>query len=146
VKLLWGILCSRIITDSQTNTVSYIDCIEEIKTPKLPVKLLSCSIGSLWEKTTEGADFLKARITTESPSGQIDRIGETENLEIAKDRHRLNFLLDGFPIKEVGNYSFKVEVLKFWDSSDIAIILIAPNQVDRVPRHPSPPKQDRVLR
>ena len=111
MKLLWGVLCSRIITDSETNTVSYIDCIEEIQVPSLPFNIPVCSIGSLWEKTANNG-HLKVRIIAEEPSGQSKQIFETDDLEVTKDRHRLNFLLNGFPLKNVGKYNFKIEMLE----------------------------------
>ena len=110
MKLLWCVLCSRIITDSATNSTSYIDCLEEIQAIKLPANIPNCSIGSLWEKSqSDSEEGLKVRVFVEHPSGKSEQLIETDNLKLSKERHRLNFTLDGFLINEEGKYSFKLE-------------------------------------
>jgi hypothetical protein len=110
MKLIWSVICNRIITDQKTNTVSYIDCIEEVQTPNFPAIMANCSIGTLWKKEAAGEENLKARVYIDYPSGKSEQLIETEIIQVLKPHHRLSFQLDGFPLKEEGLHLFRIEL------------------------------------
>jgi hypothetical protein len=118
INNIWSIVCANIIIDSRTNLVSYINCLEELSTPKLPVIVPMISIGTLWERSAEGED-LAVRISLETPSGTRKEIFKNENMVMEKMRHRVNIEIGGLAFEEAGTYNFIIENLdkKSWKAA-----------------------------
>lgn len=109
VKNIRTILCLSIITSKETNTVSYINSIEELGVQKLPMKLPSFQLGTLWQKIKGDDVFLKIRIKLRNPSGKIEQTFDVPELKMQTKRHRYHMGFGGLLIKEEGTYFFIVE-------------------------------------
>ncbi|MBL7072236.1 MAG: hypothetical protein ISS33_00480 [Candidatus Omnitrophica bacterium] len=111
VKNIRNILCLSIITSKETNTVSYINSIEELGVPKLPMNLPSFQLGTLWQKSKAGDVALKMRIKLKNPSGKIEQTFDIPEINIKTKRYRYNLSFGGLLVKEEGTYVFIVEFL-----------------------------------
>lgn len=112
VKHIWTVLAGNIITDRQTNLMSYINCIEEIVTTKLPVQLPVIGIGTIWEKDSDKDESLNLKISLVFPSGNVKDIFKSSNIVMTKKRHRLNIITGRWEINEEGVYKIKIEILE----------------------------------
>lgn len=117
IRHIWTILARTIITDKETNLISYVNCIEEITTKNLPATLPTIGIGTLWEKDSNQAELLKLRISLIYPSGKSKEILKTEDISMVKIRHRLNILAGNLIVEEEGKHNIQVEILynNNWD-------------------------------
>lgn len=115
-RLQWALACNRVLTDKETNTVSYIDAIEAIVVSSVPFPFPPVCISTLWRRESE-KDSLRARISIEDPEGQTIQSFETDSpIPLTKKRHRLNVILRGATISRPGEFSIIVEkrVKKIW--------------------------------
>ena len=48
IKNIYSVLCAEIIEDVRTHLISYINCIEGLKTAQFPAILPNVNIGSYW--------------------------------------------------------------------------------------------------
>ena len=110
IENIWSIVCADIITDNRTNLVSYINCLEELSVPKLPVVVPLISVGTLWEKSDED-DNLTIKVNLESPAGSKKELFKSESLKMEKKRHRVNVEIGGLTFEETGIYNFIIEYL-----------------------------------
>ena len=111
-SLLWALTCQRVITDRDTNSVSYIDGVEAFGVPKIPFRFPPFYVAMLWRReSTE--DDLRTRVQMSAPNGKELLSFEPE---IQKDlhalRHRINILLGGMPIDLPGVYTIRVQGMK----------------------------------
>jgi len=113
------VICQSIVTDKETNLVSYLNCLEEVRAIKFPIRLASISLGMLWDKTSKKEITLKVRVNIENPSGIQKQLGEIKNV-IKKTRHRLHVVMDGLAIEQEGIYKFFVEYFEGgkWKKTD----------------------------
>jgi len=109
VKNIRSILCLNIITSKETNAVSYINSVEELGVPKLPMNLPPFQLGTLWQKSKTGDAALKMRIKLKSPSEQIEQTFNIPEINIKTKRYRYNLSFGGLSVKEEGTYFFIVE-------------------------------------
>jgi hypothetical protein len=109
IRNVWSILCKDILTDQETNSVSYIHCIEEGAAIVLPTLLFPVSIGTLWEKDTDKEELFLARVVFALPSGTEKQLLQTKALTFSRPRQRLHFKLQGLPITEFGRHEVRVE-------------------------------------
>ena len=105
---IWSVICSIILTDRFTNSVSYIQCLEQISTKDLPQELPYLVIGSLWERDSEAKEHFKFRIVLEKPSGSKKTVFD-DKTTMEKKRHRLNVNLSGLEIEEPGRHIFHID-------------------------------------
>jgi hypothetical protein len=110
IRNVWSILCRDILTDQETNSVSYIHCIEEGAALSLPTLLFPVSVGTLWEKNTDKEEPFLARVVFFLPSGIEKQLLQTKPLTISRPRQRLHFKLEGLPITEFGRHEVRVEM------------------------------------
>ena len=108
IKNIWCVICQYMITSNQ-NLVSYINCLEEITVPKLPVSIPPVTLGSLWEKSGAEAVIFKVRGWVELPSGTKKYNFETADIKFDKKKHRVNFVIEGLQLEEEGVYNFAIE-------------------------------------
>ncbi|MCK9594217.1 MAG: hypothetical protein PHH68_01030 [Candidatus Omnitrophica bacterium] len=111
IKNIWTVLASNIITDKETNMVSYVNCIEIVITKGLPAKMPTIGIGTLWEKETDQDNSLMVKITLISPSGKIKDVFKTDSIPLPVRRHRLNIIAGNLVAEEEGEYKIRVEVM-----------------------------------
>jgi hypothetical protein len=67
--LIWAITCQRIIVDSDTNLVTYVDAAEEVHVPQFPFAL-SVAIGLLWKRHSPG-ESIRLRLSVHDPDGTL---------------------------------------------------------------------------
>lgn len=117
IRHIWTILAKDIITDNDTQLMSYINCIEEIVTNRLPAPLPSIGIGTVWEKDSDAEDNLKVKVFLVTPSGSSKLIIETQVIKVTTKRYRLNIIAGNLLVEEEGCYKIKVERLngENWD-------------------------------
>lgn len=109
MKLHWAILCQRVLTDRDSNTVSYIEAVEQLTLPALPIRFPAFFVGTLWERE-ESTETLVARVRILDPDGKtILKVESKEHHFGEAARHRLNFLVGGGTIAEEGTYTVRVD-------------------------------------
>jgi len=108
-KLVWALLCGRVIIDAQTNLVSYIDALDAVAVSRFPVAAPPIVVGTLWQRGTEKR--MEMRVQVYSPSGAPLRTFEAEPLDFKPEhkRARMNCVVAGFDIAELGRYVFAIE-------------------------------------
>lgn len=111
MRNVWSILCREVLTDQETNSVSYFHCIEEGIATILPTMIHPVTIGTLWEKTADVEEIFAARVVFKTPSGGEKRLIETKPFAITNLRQRLHFKIDALSIVEYGRHEFLVEFL-----------------------------------
>jgi len=109
IKNVWSVLCERIVIDKDTNLVSYLTCIEEITGHQIPANYPLLSLGSLWQTNEPKKDTLQLKLCLVSPDGSEQKLLETEEVVLEKERHRTNIVLNGITFKEAGEYCFRVQ-------------------------------------
>lgn len=109
IRLIWSVLCREILTDRETNSVSYIHAIEEGAAAALPTRIAPISLGTLWEMDTPGPEPFIARVVLGSPSGQDVGLLQTGMLSFTNSRHRLHFRLQGLPMTEYGRHEIRLD-------------------------------------
>ncbi len=109
IRLIWSVLCREILTDRETNSVSYIHSIEEGAASVLPTRIAPISLGTLWEMDTPGPEPFAARVVLGSPTGQDLGLLQTGQLSFTNPRHRLHFRLQGLPLAEYGRHEIRLE-------------------------------------
>ena len=108
-KLVWALLCQRMILDQGTNLVSYIDALDAIAVTHFPAKSPLIVVSSLWQRGTETK--LEMRVRVFSPHGNVLAEIEAVPLDFAPQhqRGRMAVGLAGFDIDGPGRYEFGIE-------------------------------------
>jgi len=107
-KLLWAVTCQRVLTDSDTNSVSYIEAVEQLSIPTLPFQFPPFTLGTLWKRDRVG-EPLTMRVEIVNPEGRV--IAGLEPPTGAAEgavRQRVNLVLSGVPIDAYGEYVIRV--------------------------------------
>jgi hypothetical protein len=110
IRNIWSILCRDIITDQETNSVSYIHCIEEGAAPTLPTIVTPIYIGTLWEKDSAQEEPFSVRVKIVTPSGIQQPLLQTKQLVFSKQRQRLHFKMERLKISEYGRHEICIEL------------------------------------
>lgn len=111
-KHIWSIACQVILTDQFSNSASYIQAVESISVPQLPIGAPTFMIGTLWAQ--EGGDTtVKARIRIVGPDGAVVAEVPLETGSFKKSsRLRQNSFIGGFQLSSPGRYNILVEQRK----------------------------------
>lgn len=109
IRNVWSVLCRDIITDQETNSVSYVRCIEEGTASSLPVRIGPVFLGTLWEKTEQEDQEVSFRVILEEPNEIARSLLETKPITLNRPRHRLHFRLNALNVTEFGTYTIVVE-------------------------------------
>lgn len=110
-KLVWAVLCERVIVDQDTNQVSYIDLTEALQARSLPSGLPRLFAATLWAREEE-AEELQVRFRL-LPPGSTKAITEFETEAITLNkRQRINLNLQGAPVTVEGEHTVTVD---YWD-------------------------------
>lgn len=110
IRNVWSVLCKDILTDQETNAVTYIQSIEEGAAVALPILISPVSIGTLWEKDSDQEEMFVARVVLVYPSGVEKQLLQTGELTLSRQRQRLHFKINGLPATEYGRYEVRVEI------------------------------------
>jgi hypothetical protein len=110
IRNVWSILCKDILTDQETNAVTYIQSIEEGAAVALPILVSPVSIGTLWEKDSDREEILVARVVLAHPSGVEEQLLQTGELTFSRQHQRLHFKINGLPVAEFGRHEVRVEI------------------------------------
>lgn len=129
IRNVWTVLCRDIITDRESNAVSYLRCIEEGSASGLPARIGPVYLGTLWEKVDQAPVSIRFRVVTVSPGRKKLVVLQTKPIILAERRHRLNFRLNFLVFEEFGIYSLALEFNRGdqWEAAAEISVLI--NQV-----------------
>jgi hypothetical protein len=104
IRNVWTVLCRDIITDQESNSVSYLRCIEEGAAAQLPIQIGPVFLGTLWEKMVNGPASVSFRMALISPAQKHQAILQTRPIVLDQPRHRLHFRLNALRLEEFGNH------------------------------------------
>ncbi len=106
----WSILCMFILTDSATNSVSYINALESLGALDFPVLLPpGASIGTMWQRDSGGEETVAIRLMLLKPRGGVQILIPATSFIMSQTRHRFNIGLLNVALEEPGRYQFIVE-------------------------------------
>lgn len=108
-KLLWAVTCKSVITDRDTNSLSYIEATHGLTARKLPAKLPRIMLGTVWRATKAVDDALQMRLRVQSPDGQEVVTMDVPKVAFEHSYQRLNIDLTGMDVPVAGEYSIVVE-------------------------------------
>ena len=130
IRNVWSVLCRDIITDQESNAVTYIRCIEEGAAAKLPVHIGPVFLGTLWEKTDPDPETVTFRVVLVSPDQKRQAILPRRPVILDRPRHRLQFRLSALTLVEFGHYALLVEFKQNarWETAARLPILIRPTE------------------
>ena len=128
IRNIWSVLCRDIITDQESNAVSYIRCIEEGAAAKLPAQIGPVFLGTLWEKTGKAPETVSFRVVLESPAQKRRAVLQSRPVVIDRPRQRLQFRLNALQLSEFGIYNLLVECNQGgkWETAARLPVLIRP--------------------
>ena len=109
IRNVWSVLCRDIITDQETNSVTYVRCIEEGSSSVMPVRIGPVFLGTLWEKSGADAETVQFRVMLVSPGKTRQPVLQTRPLVLDRPRHRLHFRVNALNLTEFGTYMLSVE-------------------------------------
>lgn len=102
----------NIIIDSSSNQASFINLIDEVNTPKVPVVFPLMRIITQWYRSDISNDEeVEFRVRLKYPSGEFFKESFTFKGTFPKDMRRLRTIasIQGIPINEFGEMNFVVE-------------------------------------
>ena len=109
IRNVWSVLCRDIITDQETNSVTYVRCIEEGAAAEVPVKIGPIFLGTLWEKQGEGEESVQFRVGIVTPDGSARILLQTKTMALNRPRHRLQFRINTLEVVSFGVHYVLVE-------------------------------------
>jgi hypothetical protein len=126
IEHIWTVLCSRVITSSETNNVSLIEVTEELKLEgtkrsdkeSTDQSIIPLSVGlvlaSLWSRMEDDKPIIgTGRDIMLTPSGKalgehVFKIDLSNHMRMRTMRNLVNLPI---PVKESGKYRFRTELL-----------------------------------
>ena len=109
IRNVWSVLCRDIITDQETNSVTYVRCIEEGAAAEVPVKIGPIFLGTLWEKQGEEEESVQFRVGIVTPDGSARILLQTKTMALNRPRHRLQFRINTLEVVSCGVHYVLVE-------------------------------------
>jgi hypothetical protein len=106
--LIWALVCSRVIIDQQTNSISYIDAVDQFGVSDFPAEFPHLFLATLWGRGGDSED-LKVRIRMLAPDGKELISTEPPPIKMPRPRHRLNMNLAGPVLSGPGRYEITIE-------------------------------------
>jgi len=107
-ELIWALTCRTILTDAESNSVSYVEAIHGLAARKLPSRLPRVMLGTVW-RASRSDDSLRMRLRVESPSGEDVVAEELPEVKFDRMYQRLNVDIAGIQVPEAGDYAIIVE-------------------------------------
>jgi hypothetical protein len=130
IRNIWTVLCRDIITDQESNSVSYMRCIEEGSASRLPVQIGPVYLGTLWEKQGTNPDTVQFRVVLVSPAQNSQAILQTKPMSLDRPRHRLHFRLNSLELAEYGTYTILLECYASEKWLQVARLPVLIRQID----------------
>lgn len=109
-NLIWAVPCSRILLDTPSNLVSYIDVLDGVALPTYPSLAPLTFIGMVWQRENESK--LEVRVRVLGPDGTELMISEPSQVVFGPNhrRGRIHIGVAGFMIPAPGRYHFAIEL------------------------------------
>jgi hypothetical protein len=123
IKNIWSILCKQSIIDRETNNLSILDVLEEIKVninseKNQKIENINIPINyefvSLWRRdTASSVEKFNLQLSISDPQKKIIKTFDQEiTLQPGITSHRSIFRISGFLATISGEYLFKIKVLE----------------------------------
>src|SRR6266542_2525413 len=117
IEHIWSVLCSRSIIDSETNSISLLDILEQLQIASAPIPdggvinvTFNFELVSLWNRGRDNEPSRgRGRILVQNPSHTI--IGQSE-FEIDLSSHqgmRTRTKSPGLPVQQAGRHFFVIQ-------------------------------------
>lgn len=135
IRNVWAVLCRDIITDQETNSVTYVRCIEEGAASSLPVRIGPVYLGTLWEKAGQEPEKVQFRVSLVTPKNSKQTLVQTKTVVMDRPRHRLHFRLTALNIEAFGPHLVLLEGLQDQKWIQAARLPVLIRQVDRQAVH-----------
>jgi hypothetical protein len=105
-QLMWALACARVLTDRESNTVTYIEAIEGISVPAPGFPCPLFFVGTDWKRTADTVAPVRVRVRILSPGGSEILGAQIPDFYFAEGarHHRINLQVGGFPLTESGEY------------------------------------------
>jgi hypothetical protein len=114
LRITRAVLCRRVLTDQETNSVTLVDCVEELAPKRLPASLPSVVLTTLWfrDGPAEPVDTTVARVRVVAPDGTAIVAQELPPLDFGEGQRRLRFNVDlrGVQVDAPGRHVVVVDV------------------------------------
>jgi hypothetical protein len=115
IKHIWSVFCSNVITDKDSNNISLINVIEQLKIFSAPAESgilpIHLELISYWVRgIPEVAEVGNSRVSFLSPS---DKLLISQEIPIGlndRDRIRNRLVYNGLPLEEPGIHTFRIEL------------------------------------
>jgi hypothetical protein len=111
-KLVWALLCRRVIIDAQTNLLSYVDALDGFNVPQFPSAsplIIACTV---WHRESQEERRLVMKVVVHSPNGAVLFESDESSLELepVHKRGRINLGIAGFELPEPGQYQIGIRL------------------------------------
>lgn len=107
-KHIWSVVCTQVVTDKDTNNVSYFNVVESIPIDRLPNQVApGFMVGTMWLNDDESP--VKMRVRVLDPKGDVRHQRELDELSFnGNRRYRINLQVAGFVVAQPGTYKYEV--------------------------------------
>ena len=138
LRVTRAVLCRRVLTDQETNSVTLVDCVEELTPKRLPASLPSVVLATLWfrDDPAEPVDTAVARVRVVAPEGTVIVAQELPPLDFMPGQRRLRFNVDlrGVQVDAPGRHAVFVDVRdadhESWSEAAAAEFVVAEPQAE----------------
>lgn len=114
LRVTRAVLCRRVLTDQKTNSVTLVDCVEELTPKRLPASLPTVVLATLWcrDDPSGSVDTTVARVRVVAPDGTAIVAQELPPLDFVEGQRRLRFDVDlrGVQVETPGRHAVLVDV------------------------------------
>lgn len=114
LRVTRAVLCRRVLTDQETNSVTLVDCVEELTPRRLPASLPTVVLATLWfrDDPAESVDTTVARVRVVAPDGTAIVAQELPPLDFVEGQRRLRFNVDlrGVHVETAGRHLVLIDV------------------------------------
>ena len=107
-KLMWAVLCDRLIVDQQTNKATHVDLIQSLAPRQLPARLPRVILATTWKR--DGIDEpLLIKVAVSAPTGTQTTLFEADPITFEDAQFwRANFNLEGLEISSPGEHTLRI--------------------------------------
>ena len=108
-KLVWALICQRVLLDQPTNRMSYIDALDAVSLAQFPVKAPQVLLTSVWQRGAESRLEMKVRVYSPAGSMLTEAVASPLDFSPEHRRARMSVAIGGFDIETPGRYEFAIE-------------------------------------
>jgi hypothetical protein len=110
IRNVWSVMCSIVLSDKETGSVSYIRCVEYGGSPVIPAVFPMLVVGTMWEKVdNDRSENMSVRIVFVTPSKVEATVFLVDDVEVNLPLQKMNFHLPGVQTVEFGRHELRVE-------------------------------------